>query len=421
MTTPKRTITIPDEFYKASNFFTLGGAASAVWIFLLVLGYIEEGEYLGPKIYRIIAFTLSEAIAVLIILRSRRKKKLEHYVFAFFNGLLIFINASGFNIISKNLAYIESSVNEKKEEKVKAEEASFTYFLSNSIFKSQVNWWEPEQEFKAKKRLINENRALEVKLEEVKKEYRVLSERIKNNHPDSNPSINIDSILSQMEILRIENLSLKQNTTKSIDKNIDEKYVSNTKTVVSADKMNILYRGVKNPISVATFCSSLISVTASGNANIIEKNEEYFVDVTNYEKDEIKITIVGKYQNGSKFKDSKSFRIKNIATPRVVVRDRGGNAMISKSSLKQIKVGVKVQDFHLDSKLAVIEFKIRIKGDPQPAITIRGDIMNENAKEFIDKTNAGDIITIFDIKTKLVKGPSFRAKKIYPFDLKITD
>ena len=97
---------IPKDFYKSSTFFTLGGSAGAVWLFFLVVNsLVAEAEFLTPKLFRFIALALSLILATTMLLRSTTKKKFEHWFLAFFNGLLIFVNASGFNAVSSNLMF----------------------------------------------------------------------------------------------------------------------------------------------------------------------------------------------------------------------------------------------------------------------------------------------------------------------------
>ena len=168
---------IPNEFYTASTFFTLSGIAGAVWLFCKVLANFERvDEYLDSDMYKLIALSLSLILAIMMMLRQKKKKKMEHWLFAFFNALLIFINASGLNAIENNVAFA-TEVTESQ--KIDSDQAERDSTQSASIFplagfpflKNRVSWW-PD------KTLVMENKKLKVEYDILKKEITQIRNKI---------------------------------------------------------------------------------------------------------------------------------------------------------------------------------------------------------------------------------------------------
>ena len=177
---------LPNEFYTASTFFTLSGIAGAVWLFCLVLSNFESVDaYLDAEMYRLIALTLSLILAIMMLLRQKIKKKMEHWLFAFFNALLIFINASGLNAIQNNLSFVDE---------VTVQESSIFPLAMIPFFKNNVSWW-PD------KTLVTENKNLKVENDILKQKIT----QIKNK---------IDSTESKSEIISQDNEQLADSLNK---------------------------------------------------------------------------------------------------------------------------------------------------------------------------------------------------------------
>ena len=86
--------------------------------------------------------------------------------------------------------------------------------------------------------------------------------------------------------------------------------VGERSATVSADKMNVFYIGVDNPISVAVAgaSSNAVKVSATGGANVSGRNGNYIVKAT--KPGEIKINV-----NAPGIQKSFDFRVKRIPDP----------------------------------------------------------------------------------------------------------
>lgn len=186
--------------------------------------------------------------------------------------------------------------------------------------------------------------------------------------------------------------------------------------VISADKMNVVYKGLPNPltISIPGVASNKVSASAPGLKR--SKGNSYVMRPTG--SGAVTIRVSGTLPNGSKISSNKKFRIKDIPPAVGMVRGQYGTVPMPKGSLQKIRVGAGLPDFLFDLKLNVSSFSIKVPG--QVAIKVSGTGMNTRAKQAIAKARRGDQVTIFDIKAS-VSGSSYRVKKVMPVVVKITN
>jgi hypothetical protein len=156
---------IPGEFYSAKTFFTVGGSAAGVWIFCLVVGAIFPQHAITPLSYRIIAITLSEIIAIVMVLRLKSRKA-ENWFLSIFNGLLIFINASGWNVITANTFFSDKTNSDKTMLIDGAGKNIQTAGFLDSFH--QIQWWQDNAVFRKNNALINENEQLKTAYNQLK-------------------------------------------------------------------------------------------------------------------------------------------------------------------------------------------------------------------------------------------------------------
>jgi len=177
--------------------------------------------------------------------------------------------------------------------------------------------------------------------------------------------------------------------------------------VISADKMNVVYRGVANPmtISIPGISDNLVNASGSGlsKASGIGK---YIM--TPGSGREVKIIVTGKLPNGQSVSSSQDFRIKDIPSPVGSIRKQSGYVIMPKSSLEKSTVGAELPDFDFDLTLNTSGFTIKVPG--QSAVVVRGNRMNDQAQKAIGKSKRGDVVTIFDIKSSLSGNSSYKIK-----------
>ncbi len=178
--------------------------------------------------------------------------------------------------------------------------------------------------------------------------------------------------------------------------------------VVSADKMNVVYRGIANPmtISIPGIPDNLVRANAPG---LRKSGGAGKYIMTPQSGKSVTIKVSGTLPNGKVVSTTQSFRIKPIPAPRGTIRRESGYVKMPKSSLEKAVVGVEMPDFDFDLKFAVQGFTVKVPG--QSAVVVSGTRMNAAAQRAIQKARRGDVVTIFDIKSSIVGNSQYRVKK----------
>ncbi len=186
--------------------------------------------------------------------------------------------------------------------------------------------------------------------------------------------------------------------------------------VVSADKMNVVYRGIANPmtISIPGIPDNLVKASAPGLRKA-GKSGKYIMRPQSGKT--VTIRVSGTLPNGKVVSTKQSFRIKPIPAPRGTIRRESGYTKMPKSSLQKAVVGVEMPDFDFDLKFAVQGFTIKVPN--QSAVVVRGTRMNVSAQRAIQKAKRGDVVTIFDIKSSIVGNSQYRVKKATSVSIEI--
>ncbi len=199
---------------------------------------------------------------------------------------------------------------------------------------------------------------------------------------------------------------------KPVDIDIKGNYVVVPKpnsATISADKMNVVYRGVVNPmtISFAGISDDKVSASAPG---LTKGSKVGQYNMSPGQGREVTINVTGKLPDGQGVSDKKTFRIKDIPAPQGKIR-REVAAKGPKSSLEVSTVTAELDDFDFDLNINVVGFNIKVPG--QPTIVVSGNKMDGRAKAAISKAARGDVIIISEVKTKLA-GSSIMLKKTAP-------
>ena len=168
---------------------------------------------------------------------------------------------------------------------------------------------------------------------------------------------------------------------------------------ISADKMNVVYRGLPNPmtISFAGITDNLVVASAPGlskgaKAGTYNLNPGSGTEVT--------VSVSGQLPDKSKVSDKKVFRIKNIPAPLGAIAGQVGILKGAKSRLEVSKISAVLPDFLYDLNFEVTRFSFKVPG--QAAIIVNGGSVNAQCKAALARASKGDQISIFDIKTRIV-------------------
>lgn len=168
---------------------------------------------------------------------------------------------------------------------------------------------------------------------------------------------------------------------------------------ISADKMNVVYRGLPNPmtISFAGISDDKVSASAPGLSRATGTGK---YNLNPGSGTEVKVSVTAKLPDGKPVSDSKIFRIKNIPAPAGAIGGVIGLQKGAKSRLEVSQISAQLQDFLYDLNFQVTRFSFKVPG--QAAIIVSGDRVNAQCKAALARATKGDQISIFDIKTKIM-------------------
>ena len=186
--------------------------------------------------------------------------------------------------------------------------------------------------------------------------------------------------------------------------------------VVSADKMNVVYRGLPNPVSISL--PGVPDKDLIARAPGLEKIGSGKYIMKPKVGSEVNINVKAKLSDGSSVNTNTVFRVKDIPAAMGTVRGQYGTVRMPKTGLGNTPVGAGLPDFLFDLDLQVISFKVKVPG--QLAVIVNGTRFDRAAKKALSKSRRGDIITIYDIKAE-IKNNSYKLKKVLPVSIEITN
>ena len=187
---------------------------------------------------------------------------------------------------------------------------------------------------------------------------------------------------------------------------------------ISADKMNVVYRGVENPMTISFAGVPDNNVSASGAGLSKGSGVGKYIMRAGSGK-EVTINVTAKLDDGQPVSDKKTFRIKDIPAPTGTMAGQSGLVKLPKRNVEIGTVAAKLDDFVFDLPISVSSFKIKVPG--QPTINVTGTKMNAQAKASIKRARKGDNITIFDIKAKITDNAKYRLKNVSPVIVEVTN
>lgn len=188
--------------------------------------------------------------------------------------------------------------------------------------------------------------------------------------------------------------------------------------VVSADKMNVVYRGVQNPITISIPGVTDNNVKASATGLKRVRGTKYLLSPGKGKQ--VAINVTGKTSDGTIIKSPPViFRIKDIPPPAASIRKQFGSIKLPKSSLAKSTITAEFLDFDFDLKVKVSSFKVKIPG--QSTVLVNGTRFDARAQKALLKARRGDVINIFDIKASVVGNSSYRLKGVLPLNVVISN
>jgi len=174
-------------------------------------------------------------------------------------------------------------------------------------------------------------------------------------------------------------------------KHISSSNDSSIKSVIENEKLNILYRGIKNYLTI--YVPQSDSITVSGLGVYKEGKSKYYI--TPSTGTSMEITIIS-FVKGKEIIEKREFRIVNIEKAFASIRNKIGKITLSQEELATSKIEYFIPQFVM--KLGRVgKFRYQIN-DEEPTVNY-GDEFNKSAKEKIYNMKSGDSMIIDDLNS----------------------
>jgi len=173
--------------------------------------------------------------------------------------------------------------------------------------------------------------------------------------------------------------------------------VGDRSVAVSLDKMNVMYVGVENPVSIsaAGISTTDMIVNASG-INLTKKGNGKFVAIPK-RKGEASITVSG----GGLDPTTLKYKIKKIPDPTMKLgNNTGGSIRLAEFRAQQGLIPI-LENFDFDAKCSVDGFEItRVRNGDAATAKNRKARFGSDARRLIDKAALKDIFYFDNIKVR---------------------
>jgi gliding motility-associated protein GldM len=180
---------------------------------------------------------------------------------------------------------------------------------------------------------------------------------------------------------------------------------------IALDRMNVLYVGVDNPVSIAASGGGDDKVQASivgGGGSLTKVGPGKYIARVNNVTDDCKITV----SVDGKIAGASMFRVRTIPDPVATVGSFASGENINAGAFKsQAGVGAYIKDFPFDLKYTVTGFTL--VGDTEDGDLVEaastGNTWSSQARALISRLKPGATVTIDNIRAM---GPDGRSRKL---------
>jgi len=189
--------------------------------------------------------------------------------------------------------------------------------------------------------------------------------------------------------------------------------------LASADKMNVFYIGVDNPVTASITGIENKKVNVSMSGGTITKASgpgKYTVRVTKPGK--ASVNLSGKNKKGESVNGSVEFRVKRIPDPVPEVGGKQGGGMKTGEMKAQLGVAAMLKNFDFNAKFKVVGFEMTLAERGQDLLTCvnSGAKFGGQCQNLINRAKVGSIYYFDNIRAK---GPDGTTRKLPTISFKI--
>jgi gliding motility-associated protein GldM len=187
--------------------------------------------------------------------------------------------------------------------------------------------------------------------------------------------------------------------------------------VIAADKMNVVYRGVANPmtISIPGIPDNKVDASAAGLRRV--QGSKFVMNPGTGRT--VTINATGVLPDGQRISTPATFRIKDIPRPSGAVRGESGSLKMPRKNLEISTISAMLEDFDFELNIGVSGFKFKVPG--QPTVNVSGNKLDSRAKSALKRAQRGDAVQIFDIKAYISNNKTYKLKKVSPVVVELTN
>ena len=188
--------------------------------------------------------------------------------------------------------------------------------------------------------------------------------------------------------------------------------------VISVDKLNIVYRGIQNPISIAVPNAKSFTVSGLG---VKEENGKYFI--VPGQGNEVIVTLEIILEDDSKVVEEHVFRIKNLKKHIARINNKNCQnciVLMKKEELKDAEISFYLEDFLYDFlKLKVTSFDLFVSNKNK--FHIEGNKITDEVYNKLIKLKKGKEILIYNIEFKQLSERKILIHPIGTIQIQISD
>ncbi len=188
--------------------------------------------------------------------------------------------------------------------------------------------------------------------------------------------------------------------------------------VISVDRTKkTLYRGIKNPLTIIV--PNAVATKVEGNG-VVKTDDfgHYKISPGPAMKTDIKITA--SMRDGSTFTETRTFNVRNIPNPKLVLHNTGlapHATSLTEEEIARAEVGLQMQDFDYDLDFIITGFKVEFPYGIN--VDIEGTKFTGKALEMIKKMKHNGEVKIHSIRTAPLSYGDMASLRIDPILIKV--
>ncbi|KQR92664.1 gliding motility protein GldM [Chryseobacterium sp. Leaf180] len=185
--------------------------------------------------------------------------------------------------------------------------------------------------------------------------------------------------------------------------------------LLSADKMNVMYRGLENPVTGSILGADNAKLSLSAPGAVVKNTGKGKWNVIPTTGTTVKLTLSGTDPTGKTVSEVFEYRIKGIPKPQGQIRGKSVNFMPASSIGNQI-VTAALPDFDFPVSFTVNSFILKLPG--RAGTMIQGNSLS-SAEGLIKNLRPGDVVQIYDIKVTATGLGNQMLKELSPVTINV--